>query len=151
MIVELDCDLMEAPVEALGHFCNCMNTMGSGIALSIKEKYPEAYAADLNTKMGDAKKLGSFSYAPTKDGKVVFNCYTQFNYGRLARYTSYDAVCNALTKVEHHLCDAGGKTFGLPKNAGCIRGGGSWIIVRAIIEDIFIKSPIELYICNYEG
>jgi len=150
MIQEIDCDLLEAPVEAIIHFANCQCTMGTGLALRIKQEYPEAYDADLKTKIGDAKKLGSFSFASAKDGKIIFNAYTQFNYGRLARYTSYDAVCNSLTKIEHHMCDARGKTLGIPKNAGCRLGGGDWRIVRAIIESVFAESPIELYICNYE-
>lgn len=31
------------------HGCNCRNTMGSGIAKQIKDKFPDAYEAD--TKM----------------------------------------------------------------------------------------------------
>lgn len=151
MIKEIDANLLEYPLDAIGHFCNCMHVMGGGLALRVKQKYPEAYAADKDTKCGDTKKLGSFSYVVSKqDGKHIFNCYTQFNYGHGTRHTSYDAVAHSLSKVNRFLQDNALKTFGLPKNAGCVLGGGSWVVVRAIIEDVFGQSPIELYICNYE-
>jgi O-acetyl-ADP-ribose deacetylase (regulator of RNase III) len=150
MITELDTNLLEYPLESFGHFCNCQLVMGGGLALRVKDKYPELYKADLQTKKGDSKKLGSFSHAMTHDGKLGVNLYTQFNYGHGARYTSYDAVCNSLVKVNQFVQDNGLKTLGLPKNAGCVLGGGKWRIVKSIIDDIFEKSPVELYICNYD-
>ena len=38
------------------HGCNCFCTMGAGIAKTIKDIFPEAYKADLNTKKGDRSK-----------------------------------------------------------------------------------------------
>ena len=151
MITEIDTDLLTYPLEAIGQFNNCQCVWGAGLALRVKEKYPEAYAADCKTKKGDPKKLGSFSYVIAKDEKHIFNCYTQLGYGYGTRHTMYDAVCWSLVKVERFLQDNNIKTFGLPKNAGSRLGGGSWRIVKAIIEDVFLDSPIELYICNYDG
>lgn len=34
------------------HGCNCQNTMGAGIAKSIKKQFPAAYDADLVTAKG---------------------------------------------------------------------------------------------------
>ena len=34
--------------DVIVHGCNCQNTMGSGIAKEIKERYPLAYRADSN-------------------------------------------------------------------------------------------------------
>ena len=34
------------------HGCNCQNTMGAGIAKSIKQQFPAAYADDLATEKG---------------------------------------------------------------------------------------------------
>lgn len=150
MIEEININLLECQLDSIGHFCNCQCVFGKGMALQIKNKYPEAYAADVKTKHGDKNKMGTFSYTISKkDSKHIVNCYTQFGYGYNSRYTDYEAVCNALTKVEEFLRNNGLKTFGLPNNAGCTLGGGDWTIVRAIIDSIFLDSPIKLYICNY--
>ena len=127
--------------------------MGSGIARLIREKYPEAYDADLKSgTKGDSHRLGTFSVAHVlKEDKYIFNLYGQYNYGAMARFTSYDAIDRGLRKIETYARENHLSTLGLPKNMGCMRGGGSWTIVRAIIEDVFKDSSIELYICNYDG
>lgn len=151
MIIELDCDLLEAPIKAIGHFCNCQHVMGGGIALRIRTDYPVAYKVDcVNTKQGDRSKMGTFSHAIADDGKYIINCYTQFYYGMDKRHTDYEAVYNSLFSVEKFLMSESVETFGLPKNAGCRLGGGDWTIVRSIIDSIFNNSPISLFICNYE-
>jgi len=59
----IDCNLLDAPADIIGHCCNCFCTMGSGVAAAIKAKYPEAYDADCKTKKGDRTKLGTLSLA----------------------------------------------------------------------------------------
>ena len=45
------------------HGCNCQCRMGRGIALTIKQQFPEALAADYETTIGDRYKLGNFTSA----------------------------------------------------------------------------------------
>ena len=153
MIQEIDADLLEYPLQGIIHQSNCFHTFGSGIAKLIREKYPEAFDADLKSgTKGDSHRLGSYSVAHVlKEDKYIFNLYGQYNYGALARFTSYDSIDRGLRKIEIYARDNNLSTLGLPKNMGCVRGGGSWRIVRAIIEDIFADNAIELYICNYDG
>jgi len=153
MIQEIDADLLEYPLQGIMHQSNCFHTFGSGIAKRIREKYPEAYDADLKSgTKGDSHRLGSYSVAHVlKEDKYIFNLYGQYNYGAMARFTSYDAIDRGLRKIETYAKEHNLSTLGLPRNMGCVRGGGSWRIVRAIIEDIFADNAIELYICNYDG
>ena len=44
------------------HGCNCQCRMGRGIALTIKQQFPEAYTADCQTEIGDSAKLGTQKY-----------------------------------------------------------------------------------------
>ena len=152
MVQEIDADLLDYPLQGIIHQANCMHTMGSGIARLIREKYPEAFDADLKSgTKGDSHRLGSYSVAHClKEDKYIFNLYGQYNYGHMARFTSYDAVDRGLRKIEAYAQENHLSTLGLPKKMGCMRGGGSWHIVRAIVEDVFNESPIELYICNYD-
>ena len=150
MIHEVDVNLLECvDIQAFAHQSNAHCTFGSGIALQIKNKYPELYAADCQTKRGDRNKLGTFSWVKCHDGKIGYNCYSQFYYGRDKRYTDYNAMCDGLESIRNHALSIGITKIGLPKFMGCRLGGGSWTIVRAIIEDVFANSPIDIYICNY--
>lgn len=42
--------------DVIVHGCNCFNTMGAGIAKTIKQTFPEAYQADLKTEKGSKQK-----------------------------------------------------------------------------------------------
>ena len=49
--------------DVIVHGCNCQCAMGKGIALAIKQQFPEAYDADQRTVRGDPDKLGTITYA----------------------------------------------------------------------------------------
>jgi O-acetyl-ADP-ribose deacetylase (regulator of RNase III) len=150
MIIEAEANLLEYPVDGIMHQANCFHTMGGGIALRIKQKFPAAYEADLKTKNGDISKLGTFSVAVLPSNFHIYNVYGQFSFGQ-GRQTRYDAVYDGLKAVERHARENALQTLGLPKRMGCVLGGGSWNIMAAIIDDIFIDSPITLHICDYGG
>jgi O-acetyl-ADP-ribose deacetylase (regulator of RNase III) len=150
MIHEVDANLLEYPLDAIIHQANCFHTMGGGIALRIRQRHPEAYEADLQTKHGDFLKLGKFSVAVLPSNKHIYNMYSQFSLG-MGKHTNYEAMYNGLKAIEAHAVEGGLKTIGLPKNMGCVLGGGDWRIVRQIIEVVFEKSLLDVYICNYNG
>jgi len=144
MISEKVGNLLIAPVQGIIHQCNCFHIMGSGIAVQIKQLYPTAYLADLQTVCGDAKKLGTFSMAKIKN-KYIFNLYGQFDLCS-GRQTSYDALYNGLLSIRAYAKHNNIKTLGIPKNLGCGLGGGSWSIVYAIISEVFKDSDTEIEI-----
>jgi O-acetyl-ADP-ribose deacetylase (regulator of RNase III) len=150
MIIHKDCNIFDGGAQGIIHQANCQNTMGSGIAREIRARYPEAYEADCKTIAGDYKKLGTFSSVKTNDGKfVIYNCYSQYRYGREQRHTNYEAVYTGLSSIEQNARELGLTTLSLPYNMGCMLGGGSWRIVSVIIDEVFKDSPIDLYICRY--
>jgi hypothetical protein len=56
--------------------CNCFETMGSGIAREIKERYPAAYEADMKySHAGDYDKLGCFSVMLGKRFNIINICF----------------------------------------------------------------------------
>jgi O-acetyl-ADP-ribose deacetylase (regulator of RNase III) len=153
MIHEIDANLLEHPLDGFLHSCNCFHIMGGGIARFIKEKYPELYKADLmHGRRGDVSRLGKFSTVKCHDDKQGYNMYGQYNFGMEKRHTNYEAVYTGLLGIAQHAIQANIIRLGLPKNMGCRLGGGSWSIVRSIIDVVFDSNcGIDLYICNYEG
>lgn len=142
-------NLVDAKVTAIAHQANCFHIMGGGVARAIREKYPEAYAADVRTRKGDKKKLGTFSEAVTDDGKRIFNVYSQYDLAgpKNMRATQYDMVDIGLRAVCDQLHE--GDILGLPYKYGCALGGGSWPIVEAIIYDVFESADFNVILCEW--
>jgi O-acetyl-ADP-ribose deacetylase (regulator of RNase III) len=151
MIHEINVNLLEYPLDGIIHQANCFCCQGAGIAARIKSKFPEAYEADCKTIKGDRNKLGTFSVAVLPSNFHIYNMYSQYDMGVEHKQTLYDAVDNGLRLIQKHARENGLQTLGLPKNMGCVLGGGQWPVVRAIIECVFFDSPLDLYICNYQG
>ncbi len=119
------------------HGCNCFCNMGAGIAYTIKQKFPEAYQADLKTKRGDQSKLGTISWAEMKiqDRKlIIVNGYTQFDWKGEGVLADYQAIRNVFKQVKKNFS---GTRIGYPAiGAGLARG--DWGIISAIIKDELI-------------
>lgn len=72
----------------IAHGCNCFNTMGSGIAKTIKILYPEVYETDCKTIKGSREKLGTISWTIIDDSLKIANCYTNSHIGiQMTDYT----------------------------------------------------------------
>lgn len=146
-------DLLEqSDINFIIHVANCFCAMGSGIALAIASKYPEAVEADNETNKGDPNKLGCFSYAKGSDGKIIANLYGQFKYGGGGRNLNYEAFYGGLEAIHNQILDSKDKSktyiVGMPKFIGCGLANGSWKIIKAMIEDIFEDSKIHLVVCE---
>jgi O-acetyl-ADP-ribose deacetylase (regulator of RNase III) len=120
--------------DVIVHGCNCQCTMARGIAVAIREQFPEAYAADLATAKGDRAKLGTFSFATIERGETTFtvvNAYTQFHYRGAGVLADYDAIRRAFRAIKATFA---GKRIGYPRiGAGLAKG--DWPTIAAIIDE----------------
>ena len=129
-------DMAEAgQFDIIVHGCNCQNTMGSGIAKEIRERYPGVYHADgLATQQwkNPVAKLGNFStYATAANGYpfVVINAYTQLHYlPRGIDHFEYESFYLILKK----LVSLGGVRFGFPYIGMGLAGGDSNRIIAML-------------------
>ena len=146
MIKYFEGSIFDAPVNIIIHQSNVYQKMGAGIAKQIKEKYPEAYEADLKTYYADNDKIGTYSYAVSnKDGKIIINMYSQLGIGDSVE-TSYDAMYKALSLICSK--NSKNKTIGIPYGMGCGLARGNWIIVEAVIKAVFEKTDFDVLICK---
>jgi O-acetyl-ADP-ribose deacetylase (regulator of RNase III) len=113
--------------------CNCFCQMGAGIALSIKQQFPEAYAADCATTKADRNKLGTYSMAKIERlgaSLIIVNAYTQFSWKGDGVIADYDAIRSVMAAVAR---DFQGQRIGYPKiGAGLARG--DWNVISGIID-----------------
>ncbi|MER8801482.1 MULTISPECIES: macro domain-containing protein [unclassified Mesorhizobium] len=125
---------LDGTFDVIVHGCNCQCQMGKGIALSIKQPFPEAYAADCATLKGDPAKLGSISVAEIKRGSRIFhvvNGYTQFHWQGKGVKADYQAIRKVMQAVKGKFA---GKRIGYPK-IGAGLAGGDWETIASIIND----------------
>ena len=112
------------------HGCNCFNTMGAGIAKTIKNNWPQVYEEDCKTLKGDKNKLGTYT-AVNVGNLIIINAYTQYTYGTKQDYEmNYKAIQSVFKKIKS---DFTGKKFGFPK-IGAGLAGGDWNIISDIIN-----------------
>jgi len=118
------------------HGCNCFHTMGAGIAKEIKQRYPDAYKADITrTIKGDKGKLGAFTWAdvqaPSGHPFRIVNAYIQYRYGKGGPHINYTAVKQCFQIIQREYWD---KRIGYPK-IGAGLAGGDWNIIQTIINE----------------
>ncbi len=143
-------DIFEQPDgNAILHVCNLKQCFGAGIAKVIKEKYPEAYDADLATGKDNLQKLGSYSVGVVKsNGLCIVNIYAMPDFGQF----SYDAFDKALSKLEFRINafnlakPDSTKTILIPYGIGAGLAQGKYTVIKAIIDSIFIDSPVKCVI-----
>lgn len=115
------------------HGCNCFCTMGAGIAKLIKDRFPQAYQADLKTKKADRQKLGSYSCARVEKNSnhfFIVNGYTQYEFSGSDVLVDYQAVKNLFSRIKK---DFANQRIGYPKiGAGLAKG--DWEKISDIIE-----------------
>lgn len=133
--------------DVIVHGCNCQNTMGSGIAKEIRERYPDAYDADTRQDQFFGAnyrylKLGNYSEVnvyPSSGKFKIINAYTQFNFNKQDQefkdHFEYDSFKVILQKLYHFY---GNYDFGFPYIGMGLAGGDKERII-AMLEDFAEK------------
>ena len=147
MITLKNGDIFSSDADVICHQVNCQGVMGRGLALQIKTKYPEAFAAYKEKceliKYGIVNGLGDAQFCHVR-GKVIANLFAQYRYGTDKRHTDYEALKKALTSVKKAYPTA---KIAIPYKIGCGLAGGDWSVVYAIIKEVFCdeKNRVEIW------
>lgn len=152
MVTYKNGDIFKSSCNLIGHQVNCQGVMGSGIAKTIRERYPQAYNIYMYKHKEEGSHLGDISAAtiPGSGDEImgdlhIVNMYAQDKYlPRGICHTNYDAFRKCLQKIKYIITFGGewplaakGWKIGFPDHIGCGLAGGDWNIVKQIIEDEF--------------
>lgn len=140
---------------------NYQKVMGGGLALQIRNKWPEIYKSYCDF-------IDAFSYEYLKssgythcfkinDNQFIVNIFGQEFYGSNKCYTDYISLRNAFNNI-NNIC-LWSKTnlennisISIPDHIGCGLAGGDWDnVVWPMIQEIFGKSEIKVVIYKLEG
>lgn len=146
-------NILDTKTDVIAHIVNCWHVMGAGVALALRNKWPEVFEADLDTMKGDENKLGKFSIAcipMIEEDRDLFilNNYAQYNYGTEKRQLNYEFLYQCLEKNLNFLKNNNLRSISYPYGMGCGLAGGNWEIVYKMIEEIYKNSDIQVIICK---
>jgi O-acetyl-ADP-ribose deacetylase (regulator of RNase III) len=127
--------------DVIVHGCNCQNTMGSGIAKEIRERYPQVYDADTtySLKLEDdtnsqVQKLGNYSTHLVKGDHnfLIVNAYTQVMFMPRGidhfEYASFEVILKKMA------AEYGPFKVGFPYIGMGLAGGNGFRIIN-MLED----------------
>ncbi|HHJ3076692.1 TPA: phosphatase [Vibrio parahaemolyticus] len=135
----------DAQFDVIIHCQNCFHGWKKGIVKEIASTFPEAKKADLATRYGDKKKLGTYSSATInlECGKtlVVANLYAQFSFGQ-GKHLKDKALRDCLMKINS---DFAGLKIGYPL-IGAGQAGGDWAEIEKIIDETLTDVDHQLVV-----
>jgi O-acetyl-ADP-ribose deacetylase (regulator of RNase III) len=131
--------------QAFAHGCNCAGSMGAGIAVGFRTRYPAMYEEYLRRCKATPREFNPGDVFLWKDAGQpwVFNLATQEDYWR--SHATYVAVEQALATMRS-LADAEDvRSIAVPR-IGVGHGGLSWRRVRELVKRVFAGWEGALYV-----
>lgn len=149
----------EGKFDAIAHGCNCMHTMGSGIAISLNHYTGGLLLEeDKKTPYGDINKLGTFSKLYFND-VWIYNLYTQYipvhpgivgvHWNSLF-WSLYNMIVDDL--IENFDEDHGPINVGIPLIGCGLAGGTKEDFLKTISVFDFLEDdmPITITVVEYD-
>lgn len=147
-------DLLDTPTKFLMHGCNGQGVMGSGVALAVKTRWPQAfkeyheYCFDADGNL-EEDLLGSVQYSDVDNkSHVLVNAITQeyFGVGKQARYTAIVRCSEMVWEDYLSNLPVHERVIAIPK-IGCGLGGLKWEIVEELLLEMeeFLKMEFWVY------
>lgn len=141
-------DITTTELKYIAQGVNCQNVMGAGVAKAIYEKYPDVkkqYHEFYYIAYSKQSLLGK-SNAVRTDKKVIFNCFTQFDFGNAyknkKRYVNYSAIVKCFEYLMYYIEED--EILAIPK-IGCGLAGGDWDFVEQLINDT-VGNILEIWV-----
>lgn len=137
-------DILSAESGIIVHGCNAQGVMGSGIALQIKNRWPECFNIYSNFCKVEHNKqalLGQIiPYAVPDSDVIIVNAITQLNFGKDGKkYVSYESILRAFDVIAEIAMLKSVKVHYPLIGAGL--GGGDWAVISDIIDCAFDPYP----------
>lgn len=146
-------NLLNAEVDYICHQVNCHGKMNSGVARSIRERWPRVYEVYMEWFNGHYfanQMLGNIQIVQLDEAPYnVINMAAQDGYGYDGQlYTSYDAFWKCLNQIKANVPK--GSKIGFPLRIACVRGGANWSVIRTMIEEV-LDADYTVIFYEYDG
>lgn len=137
----------------IAHGVNTQAVMGSGVALFLKQKYPQIFSEyhricwEACTANKEDELLGLVDFVEINTDLFVANCFTQHLYGSAGKFARPEAIRKSLETV-FYIAGRKNLSVYLPK-IGAGRGGLDWETeVEPILTKLVNNNPnVDTYVC----
>lgn len=139
-------DLLAVSSGHIVHGCNARGVMGAGVALAIKNIWPEVYNDYRQRYQDTGLHLGQVLPVAVGQDLMVWNAITQQNYGSARRrYVSYDAIAECFEKINNQIAvmPTIQQHIHIPK-IGAGLAGGDWNVIATIIDSV-VDYPVTVW------
>lgn len=150
MISIITNDILNTDADLILHQVNPFGVMGAGLALQIKNKYPNVFTEYRNhclkSNNSYSKLRGDLKVVPINDKQAVVNMFSQSGLSRHRITTDYQALSDCLNRLHTVICKYD-LSLAIPYGIGCGLAGGQWELVFKMIQDKFQndKSKVLIY------
>lgn len=127
-------DLLSAPVEAVVNTVNTVGVMGKGLALQVKQRWPEVERSYRTACLRGEVKIGSMHVV--ERGGVDFPWYV-INFPTKDHWrapSELDFIASGLEDLRATITKLGIRSIGVPQ-LGCGLGGLDWADVEPLVID----------------
>lgn len=132
-------DILQAKENIIVHQVNELGIMGAGLALQIKNKYPDVYKK--YKAVANKECLGKIQIIKINDNKYICNMFSQRGISRTHKTTNYKLMKMCLEKLKT-FADKNNLSIAIPYKIGCGLAGGDWDIVKNIINEYIPNATI---------
>ncbi len=144
-------NMIGSPDKLYLHGCNAQGRMGSGVAVAIRNAYPEAYAAYRRDHHLGGLTMGTVVYAEITENETelyIANGITQDRYGYdNGVYIDYKAINSVMVSVNTFAREHDIIAVAMPL-IGAGLGGGSWKMISNIIETQLVDTQPNVYLLD---
>ena len=129
--------------DALAHGCNCAGSMGKGIAVEFKARWPAMF--ERYRELCNEGRFKPGDVFPWQEGGVtVFNLGTQKHWRTKASLTAIETALDTMIAMAE---ERGIETIVLPR-IGAGLGKGSWERIKEILIDRGSATAVTLVVCE---
>lgn len=140
-------DLLLSGCDMICHQVNAYGVMGAGIALQIRNVFPQLYNQyrELCKTRKNNDLYGNVWFYFYDDKKAVANCFSQID-----GVTDIEKLKSCVRILHIVAANNNFKTVGIPYKYGCGIAKGDWLKVKQVFENEFSLSNIKLQIWELE-
>jgi O-acetyl-ADP-ribose deacetylase (regulator of RNase III) len=140
-----DGNVFDSDADVIAHQVNLEGVMGSGIAKTIKEQFPEVWSDYWHYCQQGEQKLGDMVLVRTHKGVQIANMFTQDRgLGPTERRTDISAIETAFKLLL--MVIGKNEIVAIPYNYGCGSANGDWDTVLKTLTKVFDKAGRTLEI-----
>lgn len=138
------------------HVCNNLGVMGAGVALALKNKWPQVEEEYLYLKEHGGLKLGEICWASVGERSTVVNMIAQDgvvgknNSKPIKYYALVDCMRYVKYRIDFLKENTTNKYVIHSPKFGSDLAGGKWEFISELIREIWIENGIDVVVYEYK-